>query len=82
MARHTVYILRSAADPARHYTGTTSLPVEERLAYHNAGRVPHTSKYRPWILETWVVFGDPRKAHAFERYLKSGAGREFARRHF
>jgi putative endonuclease len=78
---HYVYILVSEADPLRHYTGcTTDLP--DRLTKHNKGDVPHTSKYRPWRLETVVRFRSREKARAFEAYLKSGSGREFARRHF
>jgi putative endonuclease len=56
--------------------------LEARLAAHNAGKVHHTSKHRPWHIETAVAFRDREKASAFERYLKSGSGREFARRHF
>ena len=82
MTQYTVYILRSSRDPSRHYTGLTELPVHERLAYHNAEKVPHTAKYGPWCVETYVVFSDEAKARAFEHYLKSGSGREFARRHF
>lgn len=78
----TVYILVSLRDPSRHYTGITRLTAEARLAYHNAGKVPHTARWRPWRVETHVVFRDEAKARAFERYLKSGSGREFARRHF
>jgi hypothetical protein len=29
-----------------------------------------------------VEFADPIRAAAFERYLKSGSGRAFAKRHF
>lgn len=76
-----VYILESLAEPGRHYTGITT-DVIERLATHNAGRVPHTSKYRPWRLETYLAFSDDSKAHAFEDYLKSGSGRAFARKRF
>jgi hypothetical protein len=42
----------------------------------------HTSKFKPWTIETAVAFRDQAKAVAFEHYLKSGSGREFARRHF
>jgi len=56
--------------------------LESRLKKHNSGSVPHTSKYRPWQIETCVAFSDPDKAVAFEAYLKSGSGREFSRRHF
>jgi hypothetical protein len=33
-------------------------------------------------METAVAFSNRQKASGFERYLKSGSGREFARRHF
>jgi putative endonuclease len=69
---HYVYILVSESEPDRHYIGSTS-DLNARLAAHNAGRVSHTSKYKPWSVESAI---------AFERYLKSGSGREFARRHF
>ncbi|MEX2607383.1 MAG: GIY-YIG nuclease family protein, partial [Kiritimatiellia bacterium] len=78
---HYVYILVSESDPTRHYTGCTT-NLLERLTRHNQGRNPHTSKYTPWRIETAIRFSNPDKAHAFERYLKSGSGREFARRHF
>ncbi len=76
-----VYVLVSARDPRRHYTGVTD-DLQDRLRHHNSGAVPHTAKYRPWHVETCVAFRDAPKALAFERYLKTGSGREFARRHF
>jgi putative endonuclease len=78
---HYVYILVSEDDPSRHYTGCTT-NLSERLDRHNQGRNPHTAKYAPWRIETAIRFRDRAKARAFERYLKSGSGREFARRHF
>ena len=56
--------------------------ISARLQKHNEGGVPHTAKFRPWQLETAVAFRDRNKAAAFERYLKTGSGREFARRQF
>ena len=82
MASFHVYVLRSLTDATRHYTGFTSVALPERLACHNAGRVPHTAKFAPWQVEVAVKFRDEAKARAFETYLKSGSGREFARRHF
>ena len=75
-----VYLLVSESDPSRHYTGFTD-SLESRLRKHNSGEVPHTSKYRPWRLEVAVMFRDRAKALAFEKYLKSGSGRAFARKH-
>jgi predicted GIY-YIG superfamily endonuclease len=76
-----VYILASQASPAIHYTGITR-DLEQRLLEHNRGNCPHTSQHRPWRIETVVAFKSESKARAFEKYLKSGSGREFARRHF
>ena len=78
----TVYILTSVNHPSRHYTGITRLSAAERLAYHNAGKVSHTARYAPWRIDTYTVFREEAKARAFDRYLKSGSGREFARRHY
>ena len=78
---HYVDILVSESDSDRHYVGLTD-DLENRLASHNSGKVAHTSKHKPWRFETTIAFRDRSKAAAFERYLKSGSGREFARRHF
>jgi len=78
---HYVYILRSEADLSRHYTGCTT-DLQDRLRRHNSGDVPHTAKYAPWKAETVIRFSSKDKARAFEQYLKSGSGREFARRRF
>ena len=76
-----VYILVSQANKMIHYTGVTR-DLEQRLVEHNRGICPNTSQYRPWRIETAVAFGSEGKARVFEKYLKSGSGREFARRHF
>ena len=81
MDYYYVYILVSEKDADRHYTGCTT-NLSARLTKHNRGSVPHTSKHLPWRIETVVRFSDQQKAATFERYLKSGSGREFARRHF
>jgi putative endonuclease len=78
---HYVYLLKSEIDPRRHYVGMTD-DLHQRLALHNAGKVSHTSKFKPWSIDTAIAFSDKAKATAFERYLKSGSGREFSRRHF
>jgi predicted GIY-YIG superfamily endonuclease len=76
-----VYILQSVRYPERHYTGITS-DFNQRLADHNNGNCPHTSKYRPWQLVASISLVEDSKAQAFERYLKSGSGRAFAKKHF
>ena len=76
-----VYVLESTRDTDRHYIGLTS-DVAARLAAHNDGRSPHTAKYRPWSLLAAVELANESAAARFERYLKSGSGRAFAKRHF
>ena len=74
------YILRSISQPEQRYTGVTE-DLQARLTKHNAGEVPHTSKFKPWRIQTAIAFDCKEKAVAFEDYLKSGSGREFAKRH-
>jgi predicted GIY-YIG superfamily endonuclease len=79
--KNIVYVLRSERDPSRHYTGLTS-DFERRLKWHNAGQNVDTARDRPWKLVVAFHFADEQIARRFERYLKSGSGREFAKRHF
>ena len=37
---------------------------------------------KPWQFVVSIEFAEERTAVHFERYLKSGSGRAFARRHF
>jgi putative endonuclease len=76
-----VYILKSVNEPDEYYVGLTSDP-EARLQAHNAGLSPHTEEHRPWRTLVRVEFDEEAPAMEFERYLKTGSGREFARRHF
>ncbi len=74
-----VYLLRSLSHPEQKYVGLTS-NLRNRLAAHNAGQSPHTAKFRPWEMLTYLAFTDENKAAEFEKYLKSGSGRAFADR--
>ena len=76
-----VYVLISETYVTHRYTGLTN-DLEARLKSHNHGNNPHTSKYRPWKIETAIAFRSREKAAAFERYLKSHSGRAFASKHF
>ena len=79
--KRIVYILRSSGNPTRHYVGiTNNLP--DRLQWHNHGPCGHTLSDRPWTLVVSIEFPTERAAIRFERYLKSGSGRAFAKRHF
>jgi putative endonuclease len=76
---HYVYLLSSISAPDERYIGTTT-DLKRRLADHNAGKSPHTSKFVPWALVTYLAFTDPKKALNFEQYLKRGSGHAFAKR--
>ena len=73
-----VYILESVETSEHHYVGVTD-DLRSRLQKHNAGDVSHTSKFRPWRIKTYIAFTDGDRAQAFEKYLKSGSGRAFAK---
>ena len=75
-----VYILESALDNRLRYTGFTH-NLRARLASHNAGQNQSTVQGRPWRLVSYFAFADETKARDFERYLKSGSGKTFAKRH-
>jgi predicted GIY-YIG superfamily endonuclease len=69
------------AEPTRPYIGLTS-DLAARLDAHNAGRCTHAASYRPWEVVAAIQLSDEPTAVRFERYLKSGSGRAFAKRHF
>jgi predicted GIY-YIG superfamily endonuclease len=81
MGKRIVYVLRSERDPARHYVGVTS-NLAERLEWHNTGPAGYTISHRPWSVIVSVEFPDEQAAIRFEKYLKTGSGRAFAKRHF
>lgn len=80
IGKRFVYILRSDREPARHYVGITEDP-DRRLKWHNHGPCGYTARCRPWSFVAIMEFPTEQAALAFERYLKSGSGRAFARRH-
>ncbi len=75
-----VYLLRSEAKPDKTYIGQTE-DLKTRVREHNAQKSGHGAKHAPWKLELYLAFADHKKALDFERYLKSGSGRAFAKRH-
>ena len=77
---HYVYLLRSETHPDQTYVGSTR-DLRGRLADHNPGKSTHTKKFMPWCLISYVAFAKKAQAERFEKYLKSGSGRAFAKRH-
>jgi putative endonuclease len=80
IGKRFVHILRSGENPEHHYVGTTS-DAESRLDWHNHGPCGHTTRYRPWSMVVVIELPTKRQAVRFDKYLKSGSGRAFARCH-
>lgn len=74
-----VYLIRSVVFLDQTYVGITQ-DLKKRLATHNAGGSVHTAKYKPWELVVYMGFKNEATARAFEKYLKSGSGRAFAKK--
>ncbi|MEQ9591641.1 MAG: GIY-YIG nuclease family protein [Cyclobacteriaceae bacterium] len=73
-----MYILKCADGST--YTGCTN-NLERRVDRHNKGYVQHTKTRVPVEILTYVAFPNKYKAYEFEKYLKSGSGRAFTKRH-
>jgi len=76
-----VYLLESVSSPKKRYIGLTG-DLSKRIEEHNAGKSSHTAKFKPWKIVIAIRFSDNCKANAFEKYLKTGSGCAFAKRHF
>jgi predicted GIY-YIG superfamily endonuclease len=76
---HYVYILKCSN--GEYYKGCTS-NIEERLERHHKGWVDATKNLLPLNLITYTAFTDKYKSYEFEKYLKSGSGRAFIKKHF
>ena len=75
-----VYILKSLVSESRFYTGLTD-DVERRLAEHNDGQTFSTKDDKPWKVVCSIWFENQDTAERFEKYLKTGSGRAFSKRH-
>ena len=73
-----VYILK--CNNGDFYKGYTA-DLKERFQRHTLGEVPATAKHLPIELVFYSAFTDKYKALNFEKYLKSGLGRAFMRKH-
>lgn len=76
-----MYFVYSLKCKDGYYVGCTD-NVEERLERHQKGYVPATKERRPIELTNYIAFTDKYKAFEFEKYLKSGSGRAFIKKHF
>ena len=68
MVQYFVYILESEANGV-YYIGSTS-NLNQRLIYHNSGRVKSTSSGTPWILKYKENYSNLSEARKRETQLK------------
>ena len=73
-----VYLLICADN--KTYTGCTQ-DLKKRFKRHEDGEVPATKNRRPLKLYCYFAFSDKYTAFNFEKYLKTGSGRAFVKRH-
>ena len=73
----TVYILFSEKFK-KHYTGFTA-NLADRLQSHNEMGNDWTKRYRPWKLIYIKEFDKKHDAIIYEKWFKSGIGRDFIR---
>lgn len=62
------------------YVGCTN-DISDRLSRHKAGFVSATKNRLPIELEFYFAIEDKYQAFKFEKYLKSGSGRTFTKKH-
>lgn len=74
-----VYILKCF--DSRTYIGSTN-DLKDRVNRHNSGYVPATKNRLPAVLIAYFAFFEESAARNFEKYLKSGSGRAFVKKHF
>lgn len=75
---HHVYILKCS--DGHYYVGCTN-DLDDRFIRHSKGMVHYTKDKLPVNCVAAFGFQDKYKAFNFEKYLKSGSGRAFMKRH-
>jgi len=73
------YIIQSQKNKTK-YTGATE-NLRQRFKEHNAKKVKTTKSKAPYDLIWYCAFQEKLKAYDFERYLKTGSGIAFAKKH-
>ncbi|MFD2600960.1 GIY-YIG nuclease family protein [Flavobacterium suzhouense] len=71
-----VYILFSEKHNTT-YTGYTSDLISRFKSHNELATKGHTIKFRPWVVIHLEVYHDKKSAMNREKYLKTGAGRDF-----
>lgn len=78
LSMHYVYIL--TCSDKKPYIGCTK-DLKERIQRHQSGNVPATKDRLPISLRNYFAFPDKYSAFNFEKYLKSGSGRAWLKKH-
>lgn len=73
-----VYILW--CNDRKPYIGCTD-NLKDRVIRHQKGQVPATKDRLPVKLTSYFAFSNKYTAFNFEKYLKSGSGRAFLKKH-
>lgn len=63
------------------YVGSTESP-EDRLKYHNSGKVKSTKFYRPWRLVGYETCNTRSEAVKMEKFFKTGQQKEILKKKF
>jgi len=74
-----VYILKCV--DKKFYIGCTN-NLKDRLKHHQRGEIIATKYRRPTNLNCYFAFHNKYLAYNFEKYLKTGSGRAFLKKHF
>jgi len=73
-----IYILNCSDN--KPYTGCTQ-NLKERIERHQNGHVPATATRLPVKLISYTAISNKYRAFELEKYLKSGSGRAFIKKH-
>ena len=74
------YVYSLECSDNKTYIGCTD-DLKDRISRHNSGFVPATKDRRPMKLINYFAFTDKYVAYNLEKYLKSGSGRAFIKKH-
>ena len=76
MGDFVVYVLFSKAFN-KTYVGFTSNLIERFKSHNQLSSKGYTVKFRPWIVLYVKLFESKKEAMEYEKYLKTGVGRDF-----
>ncbi len=75
------YVYAIKCGDERFYVGCTN-DLQNRIERYNKAQIPATKNRLLIKLITYIVFNRKHTAFEFEKYLKSGSGRAFLKKHF